>query len=352
MIPSVNHKKVKINITVYKNKKPNSKPEETQCKMNESNSNKHYHKGINNRFICSICLNSNSLDCNNEFARRVTMSCPKCRQSCDFNRLKPKIKTTTVQTSQTDINQDLNLLKEVLTVFQNTKQVKKNISNTTLMKDVSVETENKADFKQNLSKSRIFQYEITEDNILNKVNNFRIIHYSEPDNLQNSQFTLDLNKRKSSSIPQMKIDELKYSLKEKTKSKDAIEEVNRMFATVRRNDNGDPEDQNRPFIRTGPRVLPVVRPNYLNTKKKESQSDMEKAHEISSCKCYQNSSQYYQANDRQLSGGDSFFKHECCYYKAMFEEKCDKCVYTLCCHCQKCNKIDSTTPVCEHCNEK
>ncbi|CAH0404217.1 unnamed protein product [Chilo suppressalis] len=342
MIREGKYKEVKINITTFKSRKPDTKPENNIVNMNDNSYKKHNHKETSNRFICSICLNANTRDCNQEFGRRQSMSCPKCRQSCDFDKLSPRIKTRTVQTSNNDVNQDLNLLKEVLTVFKNSKQVVKKSESDTLKKDVSVETDMKISLRHKLSKSRTFQFSIAEDSAANKVNNCKVIHYSEPDNVRRSHFGLDLSKRKSSSIPQMKIEELRHSLKEKTTSKDAIEEVNRMFATVRRNE--DENRHNRPFVRTGPRVLPVVRTNIDNKKKESSESDTEKLTENTPCKCCH-------ANNWQMSGGDSAYKQECCYQKVACKGDCEKCIYMVCCHHEKLDKMESSAYVCERCNK-
>lgn len=362
------NQKVSIYITAFKIENDSRKTiKETM------NRTAHNHNEQDKKFLCSMCLNSNghnNSDCRNKFARPCPICCKKhtcdhknerkndrtdlksrdtTRNGCKekINEEKHHLHTKDVQTSQTDLTQDLSLLKEVLTVFQSKKQLDiKSNSRTVVMKDVSVETvsKSKTELQAKLTKSRIFQYSIEDDN-KNSGNNFKIVNYSQPYNVNTSQYSIDLLKHKSSSIPQMKLEELKYSLKEKTKSKDAIEEVNRMFATVRRIDSSNPEEQNRPMIRNGPRVLPVVKTKtYNDSNKKSSDGELESVvrklpaayHENKGeietprCKCCQ-------SKGIQLSGGDSFFKHECCYHKMLSEGRCEKCVCMLCCHYQKHN---------------
>ncbi|XP_028175227.1 uncharacterized protein LOC114363641 [Ostrinia furnacalis] len=394
MISSVNYKKVKIHITTFQNEdtKSKTKMDKEKCKHSLINA-------ANRRFICAMCLNSNNTHNCNEDHGKIARPCPICRKkydninkrSCDHTKVDKKdtvihtydhskecslstnlkdksnadnkhsdkrneinernmktkiLSTKIVQTSQTDLTQDLSLLKEVLTVFQSKKlDIKSNNSKTVVMKDVSVATESqsKIDLKPKLTMSRIFQLSIDETSN-NNGNNFKIVNYSQPTNAKSSHFSIDLIKHKSSSIPQMKVEELKYSLKEKTKSKDAIEEVNRMFATVRRHQmSKNLDDPNRPLIRNGPRVLPVVKTNtYQENTKENSDSELEnKPVDTAICKCCQ-------TNDLQLSAGDSIFKHECCYHKMLQEGKCEKCVYMLCCHYQNHSKVEAGALICEH----
>ncbi|KAL0859220.1 hypothetical protein ABMA27_011035 [Loxostege sticticalis] len=401
MISSAGYKKVKIQITTFqkedskKRSKKRMDKEKYRQSLNESN----------RRYICAVCSNSNNQHICNDCGR-LAKPCPICRKADDIkndkrsdNTKKPdnknalfhtydhktfnsKVKdkpdacnrthveekevrsneknakrnniktdnTKTVQTSQTDLTQDLSLLKEVLTVFQSKKQmdIKSNNTKTVVMKDVSVATEAQSnlDLKPKLTKSRIFQLSIGEVSNNNN-NDFKVVNCCQPSNKKSSHYSIDLIKHKSSSIPQMKLEELKYSLKEKTKSKDAIEEVNRMFATVRRHEKSKTiEYHNRPLVRNGPRVLPVVKTNtYQENAKENSESEMEnKAKDETICKCCQ-------TNNLQLSAGDSFFKHECCYHKMLHEGKCEKCVYMLCCHYQNHRKIETGALVCEHCRK-
>lgn len=324
MIPNnYNCKKVHIQITTY------TKQESEKNMNHEKEIAKSFMRSDSGaKFICSICLNTKpksdeivKLECN----KRRWRSCPICHKDFDLRcetstdstlihnkcevGMKPvciptnqrALSTKIVQTSETDVSQGLNLLNEVLTVFQNKKHLcieKEKHTKTVIVKDASVETENLLDKKYiqpKLTVSQVFSVSIDE-NVVSAKNKFTIVNCSQPRRYVTSQYSIDLIKHKSSSIPQMKLEELKHSLKEKTRSKDAIEEVNRMFATVRNNTLRERIDEaNRPLIRHGPRVLPVVKTEnkaYVN--------------EVSSnCK-------FCQTNNYLLSSGDSFGKAMCC----------------------------------------
>ncbi|XP_038217598.1 uncharacterized protein LOC119836365 [Zerene cesonia] len=235
-----------------------------------------------NRFICSICLNKRPANVfrNDEVNKRVAKSCPICQcgvipMHTDLSDTakadsRDKFKTKHVQTSQSDIPHSITLLNEVLNAFQTKKSLDAK-AKIPITKDASVNTNAvKLIRKTNLSISETFHYTIEGSNKYNG-EKFTILNF-EPQ----VEKKISLSKHKSSSIPQMKLEELKHSLKEKTKSKDAIEEVNRMFATVRKLD--DRNDSNRPLIRSGPRILPVVKTeNY-----EEADAKMRQDYEMSS----------------------------------------------------------------------
>ncbi|XP_049882427.1 uncharacterized protein LOC126378278 [Pectinophora gossypiella] len=273
---------------------------------------------------CDYCSRNRNAVCNNGKINIDTKE-----KGEDTEKLESSSKD--VQTSQADLSQGLNLLNEVLTVFQTKKldiPKEPSITNcrTKICKDAGVETEFpvKTFYKTKLSMSKVFKYSINEEKV-NEHPKFMIVNSSQPE-MMKSQYSINLNRYKSSSIPQMKLEELKHSLKEKTKSKDAIEEVNRMFATVGKYNNESLDDSNRPVVRTGPRVLPVVKTkNFENPAKKDSLCQLGCARKIS-CKCCQTSNYY-------LSCGDS---HESCNNgnperKDSGLNKGDKCVYMLSC---------------------
>lgn len=340
MISSQDYKKVRIHTTL-KRKHLELKDLKEMDYMRARNC-----KEVPNKFICSICLNTkpNNDENNIESEKRKTTSCPVCKKSDDtqtvFRNKDPKKDIDpickVVQTSQTDVTQGLNLLNEVLTVFQSKKQLEQKVMKTVIYKDASVATDvcvKVADLRPKLSVSKIFNFSIEED-IKRDNNKFMIINSCQPDVGTKSQHSTNLTKRKSSSIPQMKMEELKNSLKEKTKSKDAIEEVNRMFATVRRNDRDSVDDTNRPMVRHGPRVLPVV---------KTYENDMCRKR---SCKCCQ-------TNNYILSSGDSSREIECHHSKNEREkEKCDKCVYMLCCQYDEKRNLQTGVMFCECCGKQ
>ncbi|CAH0716892.1 unnamed protein product, partial [Brenthis ino] len=267
-----------------------------------------------NRFICSICLNKHSSKEDmryTESCKRKSKSCPICQKNNGKAGDKERdaqevgINGKNVQTSQPDVTQGLNLLNEVLTVFQNKKQseIKKDKSKTIILKDACVGTER---ITPKLSVSKMFLYSIEENG--NNSGKCEVIN-CQPES--KSQFSIDLFKHKSSSIPQMKLDELKNSLRQKKTSKDAIEEVNRIFATVRKLDTTDP---NRPMIRNGPRVLPVVK-----IENKFSEND-----DAATLKC--------NCQNYKMSSGDSF---ECCHKNKRNDE-----TFYMCCHYQHCLNVE------------
>lgn len=320
MISRGNYKSVEINIKTYKYNIARTMNEERYDKL---------HKNNQNRYICSICLNQKPLkeDRSIKCDKRKSKSCPVCQKNysseddCEVqNYYKCNAKGDRkdkcgkiVQTSQPDVTQGMSLLNEVLTVFQSKKQsdINRDKCKTIIMKDASVNTE---DLRKKLSKltvSNVFYFTIEGNNQTND-SKFQILN-SQPETTKASQFSIDLMHRKSSSIPQMKLEELKKSLKEKNKSKDAIEEVNRMFATVRKCEMNDKvETPNRPMIRSGPRVLPVVKTPNENT---ETQNRL-----ATNCR-------YCQTNYK-MSSGDSF------EYNQRTNDKCENCFYMMCCHYQ------------------
>lgn len=299
-------KPVRIDITTYKpNKHKNS------YKMNkkiDDKNEKHDKKNI----MCPICLNRRD-DINRTFK-----TCPICYQ-CENNNKKNKNEVTElfkiknskgVQTEK-NLKEGLHLLTEVLTEFQNKKLESKSKSN---VKDASVSTELKT---PKLCYSKVFRY--TVDGNLGS-NQFTLICSSKNDFQENE--SINPIKNKSSSIPLMKLEELKNSLKEKPKSKDTITEVNRMFANVRKKVNGD--ELNRPLIRNGPRILPVVQTNI------ETNNDFTRK---KSCKCCHTMT--------CMSSGDSFVRPD-----SLFNERCEKCMFMLCCH-YKNSKMEGF--ICEKC---
>lgn len=408
MISGTRTKRIRIDITTYKNHKyyPRNGMEE---KGNRKCCSKNYHnkecypgndmddkankkccsKGRHNNYVCAICLNTRTEGSAGECCKKVPKCCHTCQKSNDCNgkikeretllpekemfcsmrnktkdfrekspdtqhkssecseimkgrlavekdnqRRDPNVKT--VQTSGTNVAQGLNLLNEVLTVFQNNKaDINKEKVKSGLVKDAAVSTTDKHDKKLPKEKPRLsvstFQYSIDDKKNVIGNNKFTLVNCCQPVYLK-AQASLDLIKHKSCSIPQMKLEELKYSLKEKSRSKDAIEEVNRMFATVRKN-NKNLDYSNRPLVRSGPRVLPLVKSHPEKNKKDfgTEHSDI--------CKCCQTC----------MSSGDSFVKNECCHNTD--KETCDKCVYMMCCHYEKKHKVQTGMLLCEHCRE-
>ncbi|XP_034838541.1 uncharacterized protein [Maniola hyperantus] len=341
MILNNNYKTVEIDITTYSTKQREHRHSDA---MNE-NITERYKKCNQNRFICSVCLNkkaSQEDSRNKECCKRKSKSCPICQKPCENYEIKngqkkngprnekddPPNKDTNgknIQTSQPDVTKGLTLLNEVLTVFQNKKQLetkKDNSSKTVILKDASVETDRQRS-KPKLTFSKTFLYSLGENDDIQKNGKFLIIN-SQPETVMKSQFAIDL-KHKSSSIPQMKLEELKQSLKEKTKSKDAIEEVNRMFAIVRKHELGESlDDSNRPMIRSGPRVLPVVKTNTYNSENKNARGERQ------DCCHFQ--------TGYQMSSGDSM--QGCCYKQ---ERYCDNNC------CKTCHYKHRCVEVCEHC---
>ncbi|XP_050358913.1 uncharacterized protein LOC126779113 [Nymphalis io] len=337
MISSPNYKSIEINITTYKyNIAKNMTEDRVDC------------ENIQNRYICSICLNRKPSKEDykyNESNNRKSKYCPICRKSYDHennncveqyahnvNKSNDNHKTDKslrdgkekrgkiIQTSQPDITQGMSLLNEVLTVFQNKKHTDK--SKTIILKDASVNTEENGTEVPKLTLSKIFYCSIEENSRMQ--NNKCVIINCQPEATKTSQFSMDLINRKSSSIPQMKLEELKKSLKEKTKSKDAVEEVNRMFASVRKYGIAQNlEIPNRPMIRNGPRVLPVVKTTNVE---KDTKSK-------SPINCHTN---------YKMSSGDSF---EC----FQTNERCENCIHMMC-HYQ--HRLNPACPNCRnHCEQ-
>lgn len=348
--------KVEIHVTSYK--KDNLTTDLT--KMNEDKNMRS--SKLNHKFICSICLKSKPEDTTDEHYKINSKPCPICQKGRDFckenvqseaekmhyktekeqktkvsnkDKDRPKSMNTETKSVQT-VQTDLNLLNEVLTVFQSkkTEQVK---SKTVLLKDASVSTNNVRYLYAKLSVSKVFQFSI-DHNKANENGKF-IVMSSKGDDCRSSNIDLIIT-HKSSSIPQMKLEELKYCLKEKTKSKDAIEEVNRMFATVKRNYKNN-DNLNRPSIRSGPRLLPVV----------ETNADHNAKH-LLSCKCCQTYNcmssgdpiKCYQPKENERS-----VQTKCCHTKE--SEKCVKCVYMLCCHYKNCRQMQAGVMICEKCQD-
>lgn len=337
MISSATRKKICIHITTYK---PSS--QEKSMPNMEERANRRNCKA--NKFVCAICLNARMED-KNDYNKQITKSCPICQKSCDYCQntykrekekfssepiLDPNVKN--VQTSETNVSQGLNLLNEVLTVFQNKRvDITKEKEKPGLFKDVGVSTEDT--HKRHPTKLTVSRFQYSIDETKKEENGkFTVVSSCQPDFVRKSQYSIDLIKHKSSSIPQMKLEELKYSLKEKSRSKDAIEEVNRMFATVRKSGRNI-ENANRPMVRNGPRVLPVVK-NLVRQETNNVSVDG-----TDNCRCCQTC----------MSSGDSCIKQECC--QDMDYERCgsNKCVYMMCCHYQNKKKMQAGVMICDHC---
>ncbi|XP_030020404.2 uncharacterized protein LOC115440298 [Manduca sexta] len=311
MTPREIYKSVHIEITTYKSNIYQSTDMNGQI----------YPKPYFNRFICDLCLNSKPE--RETVQNRKTKTCPICQRNITANKITndiaenkefkvKKSNSKEVQT-QSDTNPNFDLLDEVLKAFKSKKEID---VKTKLSKDVETSTDD-LNGKAKLTCSKVFLYSIGDNKTDYKVCTVVNSYPSE------GKKSIELIKHKSSSIPQMKMDELKHALREKTKSKDAIEEVNRMFATVRKYDLENSNDNNRPMIRHGPRVLPVV-----------------KTKPIVECK-------YCQVNC--MSSGDS--ANEC--YHRKNENKCEKCVYMLCCHYKNNTKLmQNDVVLCENCREK
>ncbi|XP_063391392.1 uncharacterized protein LOC134676941 [Cydia fagiglandana] len=334
MLAKERPKKVTINITTY------SKPKTKYIiEMNKT----YGCRNENSRFICSICLNNNARNeeqNNLKSDERKSKSCPICDETATTisnerinktEKIEHKAEDSRVKTappSKINVDHGLNLLTEVLTVFQSQKEHNdKEKSRTILLKDACVSAA-LGKIKPKLSLCKTFQLSI-EGGCVQESGKFCLVNACQPKVATNSQCSIDLIKHKSSSIPQMKMEELKNSLKEKTKTnKDAIEEVNRMFATVKRDDNFD--NINRPLIRNGPRVLPVVKTS-METSQRQSDMDSDQSYkEI--CKCCRNNQNYY------LSSGDSLAKRE----------RCEKSVNVECCN-KNHNRVAKEMAVCECC---
>lgn len=344
-IDNLTYKKVNIEITTFK-KKTSSRDQRTMtdsvaCK----NRNIQTSYNQTSRFICSICLNTKIGDPKEDRddldAKRKTKSCPVCQRNLEtcIEKYTPRKDSADnnckkVQTSQTNVSDGFNLLNEVLTVFQTKKTDDKKS-----VKDVAVITEQNNSSNGNLRISKVFSFSITCEDRFKEDPKFSVIDCHQP--FISAKSNINLSKHKSSSIPQMKMEELKKSLKERKTSKDAIEEVNRMFATVRKNYH-QMNETNRPVVRSGPRVLPVVKTDYSNdqmkVKKWESNiSPQEK--KLQSFKCCQTNNYY-------LSGGDSVQR----IFNDKQRETDVKNVYRL-----ECDYAQKQTPdivVCKCCGNK
>lgn len=337
--------KVNIEITTYKRNSPKSQQTMTDSVMckNRNNQTKHNH---NSRFICSICLNTKTAkeDRDGIGTRRKTKSCPVCQRNLEtcIEKGTPKKDSSntnckTVQTSETNISDGFNLLNEVLTVFQSKKSDDKK-----LVKDAAVVTEHKKTSNANLVISKVFSFSIKCEDRFKDDSKFSVIDCHQPSATTKSH--INLSKHKSSSIPQMKMEELKKSLTEKIKSKDAVEEVNRMFATVRKNYH-EMNETNRPLVRSGPRVLPVVKTYNSN-----NQMTMEKSVEnipplekkLKNFKCCQTNNYY-------LSGGDSV--QGFCIFNDKQKESDNKHVYRVECEYPHKPKMPETF-VCKCCGNQ
>lgn len=312
MISNTKYKTIYIDIVTYKRK---------PYKRRKLIMDKDKYKYNTNRFVCSVCLNRNASKEDTKYVeccRRKSKTCPICQKNYNQFIEYPELSITTketilaknVQTSQSDVTKGLSLLNEVLNEFQNKKQTvtKKDKSNTIILKDACVNTERNV---PRLSVSKIFYYSINED-VVNGNNCKCSIINCQPE----IKTSAALFKHKSSSIPQMKLDELKNSLKQKTTSKDAIEEVNRMFANVKKIDKSE---NNRPLIRNGPRVLPVVKTGKL--------CDNNVGIATLNCNC----------QNFKMSSGDS----ECCH-RGNYE-----CLH-MCCHYQQRLNVE----YCSNCRKK
>lgn len=351
-IDNKTYKTVNIEITTFKKNNPSRNQRTMTDCVKRRNTNDQTSYNQTSRFICSVCLNTKCPreDKDDIASRRKTKSCPVCERQIEAciekNASGKEIKTTEVlsspnckkvQTSQTNINEGLNLLNEVLTVFQNKK-----VDDKKKLKDAAVVTENRKVSNANLGFSKVFSFSIKNEDRFRDDSKFSVINSHQPYVITKSN--INLSKHKSSSIPQMKMEELKKSLKDKTKSKDAVEEVNRMFATVRKNYNEmNSSNTNRPLVRSGPRVLPVVKTNMSNSHLKVEKSE----ENIPQTKKFENFKRC-QTTNYYLSGGDSA---QCCCIVNDKEKDDDVCVYRHeCDHLQKQRRPDIF--VCKFCGNK
>lgn len=352
MISRENYKSVRIHILTYKkklypiNKQHNNMSEEL----------KHTKIAPTNKVACPVCSNFNKVARNAEESKKIhklfSKTCELCLQTPKMlNNHQDKVKycaneiisdskackkccrarqrSIGMQTNQTDLNKNLNLLNEVLTVFQNNKEISKTVS----QKDAYISTD--AIQAPNLRISKVFQFS-TDDPII-CVNDRSTIITSHEDIVRN-RCSLDLSKHKSSSVPQMKLDELKSSVKEKARSKDAVEEVNRMFANVtRKRQDDEDKDLNRPSVRNGPRILPVI--------KKEERASYSIDHILSPCR-------FCRSDD--FSSGDSFLRtsehSENCNQKEN-SDKTDNCVY-MCGRYKCCRRKQKGFMHCKCCGDE
>ncbi|GBP15612.1 hypothetical protein EVAR_5310_1 [Eumeta japonica] len=314
---SLRPEKIHVYITIFGDRENGR-----QLNMCDAGADKKRRVNDSNKFICSVCLNNRHADdAEEEIARLRTESCPVCRRHFDscqshVTRKPTKDKNTVddltsthspkgnrkVQATQTEVAQGLSLLNEVLNVFQNHKSEETKFGNgkSSRYKDAGMVTDGK---DRLLTVCNLYQFSVTDDK--SSLKNFVVLD-SKCTEKPKVEPVICLIKQKSSSIPQMKIDEIKFSLKEKTKSKDAIDEVNRMFATVRKSDLNDALDStNRPMLSNAPRVLPVAKSkkSHFHSKDTHKSDDKQKG----KCRCGHRSNIFY------LSGGDGSPRtHKCC----------------------------------------
>ncbi|KAG7312697.1 hypothetical protein JYU34_001065 [Plutella xylostella] len=326
--------------------------------------NKDIRKKQTQKFICSICLNNRADD------NKTCRSCPICERNLEIahvvnspsesrkdgtDKYKQNFKTkeSTVQTSLTDINQGLTLLHEVLNVFQCRKKTvtdgkETDVTHTSTRKSVCVCTECRA-ANTKLAVTKVLQHSISAPDSDCSKGKFTIISSSQPNkSIENS---INISKQKSSSIPQMKLEELKNAMKEKTKSKDAIEEVNRMFATVKKA-AGDDTITNRPLIRHGPRVLPVVKPIHQFFSREDPCSE-DNLSELADKKLISKVNQCSQVSNLNMCSGDSVKNSDKCCQHCKTCEKNKRSVYMLCCNYKNhvC-EMKRDVPICECCLRK
>lgn len=314
----------------------------------------------NRKFICSICLNTRPAD-SCKPCQLCQRSCPNSHGQLQDRRTNSesyskeitqstKTDTKTIQTSQTDVSKGLNLLNEVLNVFQTKKSSEIRKSKTVILKDASVSTERNSASLQKLSTSKIFQHSIEGESCCNR-NKFVIVSSSQPCYSKASDLSIDLNRPKSSSIPQMKLEQLKHSMKEITpkKSNDATEEVNRMFANVMKV-HDDVDNSNRPVTRLGPRVLPVVKTRVTTNEQKQANRQTNKVSprlervynkDCSCCVNYNLSSGDSSKNAVKNYADPGVVKDVCCQHNHCY---CNSARETTVCRC--CKKNEATPRCC------
>lgn len=333
MVPKKHQQSVRVLITTYK-------PDLDRVNNKMDLDNRHGRTNTD-KFICSICLNTKGrnngkVSCTacqkrNNADTKDTTKREGTKSGIQTNKAKSNVENHNNKAfinQDTDFSQGLNLLNEVLTVFKSKKQNLHNSksSKTLIFKDVGTSTDNHTTLnaKPKLTLSKVFLCSI-EGKKGDENYKFTIVNSSQPEHFKKERI-IDL-KYKSSSIPQMRIDEMKNSLKEKSKSKDITEEVNRMFAVVTTNSNTKVSDHsNRPVTRKGPRVLPVVK-TKLNQDINFKQT----------CRCCQ-------TNEYCLSSGDSLVKPN------INQKTWQKSDNIPCRHCQTNHRRTQTDAmVCQNC---
>ncbi|KAJ2939366.1 hypothetical protein O0L34_g13461 [Tuta absoluta] len=318
-----------------------------------------------------------SYDVDLEAELKNTKKC--CRYKCKEKRDRSTYvnnpgKVAETQTSKTRMD-DKDLLTEVLTVFQTkrTEPIRRNCTLNSDCKPASFQAANDVKRKINtLSVSKLVKYSINENDTRNS--GFMIIDSHQPDKHKSTTSSIRLfRKDKSSSIPQMKLEELKYSLKEKSKPlNDTVQEVNRMFAIVGKFEKSSKDDlNNRPITRSGPRILPVVNTESPRLKTKELVDNFsivsnqktpqenlrgkkDNYSEISESRRLIQSGKMCQTNDYYMSGGDS--KESCS--DVLVEKNCRKLVYALPCYhngsnqqCECCSRRRNSCKCCKECSK-